>query len=202
MKKRALEYVSMQNYVPFLFHEFKKGCQLYIKGKSLEEIYELGMLDNYFDAMNIKRRQRYASNVCKRLRVIDPYTIKTIADANSEIGRLLALYALMKTDALFFEFMYEVYQQKLILRQEYIEPGEMLAFIREKSMESETVANWSDATIKRLLSGYRNSMVEGGVASKEKNKLKVKLGYLPEHIKEHLVRCGDEKYIKAMLGDR
>ena len=78
----------------------------------------------------------------------------------------------------------------------------MLAFIREKSMESETVANWSDATVKRLLSGYRNSMVEGGVASKEKSKLKVTPAYLPEHIKEHLVRSGDEKYVKAMLGDR
>ena len=160
------------------------------------------MQDNYFDAMNIKRRQRYASNICKRLKVLDSYIIKSIVDNRSEVSRLLALYSLMKTDALFFEFMYEVYQQKLILRQDYIEPSEMLAFIREKSMESETVANWSDATVKRLLSGYRNSMVEGGVASKEKSKLKVTPAYLPEHIKEHLVRLGDEKYIKAMLGDR
>lgn len=202
MNKIIPQYVSMQNYIPFLFHEFKKGCELYTEGKSLKEIYDLGMQDNYFDAMNIKRRQRYASNICKRLKVLDPYIIKSIVDNRSEVSRLLALYSLMKTDALFFEFMYEVYQQKLVLRQEYIEPSEMLAFIREKSMESEIVANWSDATVKRLLGGYRNSMVEGGVASKEKSKLKVTPAYLPEHIKEHLVRSGDEKYVKAMLGDR
>ena len=202
MNKTIPQYVSMQNYVPFLFHEFKKGCELYSEGKSLEEIYELGMQDNYFDAMNIKRRQRYASNICKRLEVLDTYIIKSIVDNSSEVSRLLALYALMKTDDLFFEFMYEVYQQKLILRQEYIETSEMLGFMREKAMESETVANWSDATIKRLLSGYRNSMFEGGIASKDKNKIKVMPGYLPETLKEHLVRSGDEKYVKAMLGDR
>ena len=142
-------------------------------------------------------------NVLRVLGALDSYLVREISQSGSEVGRSTLPYtALMKTDALFFEFMYEVYQQKLVLRQEYIEPSEMLAFIREKSMESEIVANWSDATVKRLLGGYRNSMVEGGVASKEKSKLKVTPAYLPEHIKEHLVRSGDEKYVKAMLGDR
>ena len=197
-----IQYTTNQAYIPFLFLEIKKGCRLYLENKLIDEIYQYTMEENTFQTTSIKRKQEFSSFVCKRLGALDSYLVREISQSGSEIGRLLCLYALMKTDALFFEFMYEVYQQKLVLRQDYIESSEMLAFIREKSMESEIVANWSDATVKRLLSGYRNSMVEGGVASKEKSKLKVTPAYLPEHIKEHLVRSGDEKYVKAMLGDR
>lgn len=195
------QYTTNQAYIPFLFLEIKKGSQLYLEKKSVEEIYRYTMEDNTFQTNSMKRKQEFCSFVCKRLGVLDTYLIKEMNQSGSEIGRLLCLYALLKSDSLFFEFMYEVYQNKLILRQEYLENSEMNAFIREKSQDSEVVANWSDATIKRLLSGYRNSMVEGGVAEKEKNRLKIKKAYLPPHIKEHLIRSGEEKYLKAMLGD-
>ncbi len=70
------------------------------------------------------------------------------------------LICVLKTDRLFFEFLYEVYREKVILGIDTIENIDMRIFFNQKEMQSEEVAQWVDITKKRLSNIYTNYMID------------------------------------------
>ena len=52
------------------------------------------------------------SSIVRRLRVLDPHLLEILAHGPLESARIVNIYAIMKTDRLFREFMVEVYLPK------------------------------------------------------------------------------------------
>ena len=53
----------------------------------------------------------------------------------------------MKTDRLFFEFMYEVFRNKIILGDYSFKDRDINIFFQDKKSQSEIVDNWADSTV-------------------------------------------------------
>lgn len=86
--------------------------------------------------------------------------IELFLDSDLQTQKLINLIAVLKVDRLFFEFIYEVYREKSILGVLNNEEADVNIFFNNKEIQNEDVANWTDATMKKLRSAYMNFMVD------------------------------------------
>jgi hypothetical protein len=98
----------------FLYLELKKASDLYLQGFTLDDIKQKALQENIFSLNSENRNKEIASTVSERLQVLDKELLHKLTKGNLETSKQLALYAILKTDRLFFEFMQEVYREKYL----------------------------------------------------------------------------------------
>ncbi|KOF08713.1 hypothetical protein AC739_18800 [Planococcus glaciei] len=191
------QYSSSLNGASYLFFELKQVVKLKQKKFSNAEIRKKVIEENIFQFGNKGRIKRSLPSIMRRLDVIDESLAKIMLEGSLETGKVINLYAIMKTDLLFFEFMNEVISEKLYMNDYLFEKKDINIFFTVKSEQSEQVANWSITNIERLKSAYLQVLFESGMLkqrqSNELNRL-----IIDEQIKEHLRQIGDAKYVQAM----
>ena len=100
---------------------------------------------------------------------------------------------------MFFEFVYEVYRQKIILGEKFLEDKDLNLFFDYKYEQSEIVRKWSDSGIKKLKSCYVKLLKEAGLLSENNREvLKPLINY---KIEEILKAKGLQVYLKAVKGE-
>ncbi|MGG3693108.1 DUF1819 family protein [Heyndrickxia ginsengihumi] len=192
-----LEYSSSLNGASFLFFELKQVIKLKQQGLTKDEIRKKVREENLFQFNNQGRINRALPSVMKRAEVIDEALAALILEGSIEIGKVLNLYAIMKTDLLFFEFMDEVIKEKLHNNNYLLEKKDINVFFASKAEQSEKVASWSDNNVEKLKRAYMQILYESGMLRTRKGKELDRL-IIDEQIKQHLTQIGDARYICAM----
>ena len=64
--------------------------------------------------------------------------------------KLYALIAAMAYDTLFFDFVYEVIREKMIVGSNELTDSDVRVFFKDKQQQNEKVAGWTVATLVRL----------------------------------------------------
>lgn len=134
---------------PFWFIEFKKVMTLLDKGVDYDEIKRISQEENLFGVPKIYRAKEIYNTVSRRAKSLDRKTINLFCSTDLSSSKALALLAVMKTDRLFFEFMYEVYREKIILGNATLEESDINIYMKNKQSQSDKVASWEDCTIKK-----------------------------------------------------
>ncbi|MGN8842994.1 DUF1819 family protein [Niallia sp. HCP3S3_B10] len=192
-----LEYSSSLNGASFLLFELKQVIKLKQLGLSKQEIRQKVKEENLFQFNNQGRINRALPSVMKRAEAIDETLAALMLEGSIETGKILNLYAIMKTDLLFFEFMDEVIGEKLHNNDYLIEKKDINLFFASKAEQSEKVASWSDINIEKLKRAFMQVLYESGMLRTRKGKELDRL-IIDEQIKNHLTRIGDARYIRAM----
>lgn len=186
--------------LPFWFFEFKQTIQLLSEGKNMEAIGQLSMTENLFGAPTTERAKQTFLTVRRRVQGLPsdlyPYFLKT--DVSTQ--KVIALIAIMNTDDLFFDFVYEVYREKLILGEDTLQDSDIRIFFNDKQAQSERVASWTDQTLKRLSTSYKNYLHEAGIALREARALTIRRPVLYADLQNILRLNGMDIFIKALLG--
>ncbi|MCY8224004.1 DUF1819 family protein [Bacillus haynesii] len=192
-----LEYSSSLNGASFLLFELKQVVKLKQQGLSKDEIRKKVKEENLFQFNNQGRINRALPSVMKRAEVIDETLAALLLEGSIETGKTLNLYAIMKTDLLFFEFMDEVIGEKLHNNDYLIEKKDINLFFSSKAEQSEKVASWSDFNVEKLKRAYIQVLYEGGILRNRKSKELNRL-IIDEPIKNYLTQIGDSRYVHAM----
>ena len=87
--------------------------------------------------------------------------------------KLYCLTGCMCHDMLFFEFVYEVIREKMILGTYRYADMDLRIFFAEKQRQDEKVSRWTDYTLKRLGSCYKTMLYEAGLTDKGKQERKI-----------------------------
>lgn len=66
----------------------------------------------------------------------------------------------MANDTLFFDFVYEVIREKMILGSNEYADSDVRIFFKNKQVQDEKVAGWTEATIKRLGTCYKTMLLK------------------------------------------
>lgn len=196
-----MEYKSTIKSRPYLYKETRKATTLIKQGVSLEEIKSKSLEENIFQLESETRKKEVASIIVARLKDLDKLIIEKIAEGNVETSKILVLYSIVKTDRLFFEFMNEVYKEKLLLRDLFLRDKDFNVFFQSKREQSEKVASWTEITFKKLKQVYVRILFECGLIENQKGDRKIKTPILESEVKEYLYKIGDKKYINSILGD-
>ena len=196
-----MEYKSTIKSRPYLYKETKKAAILLKSGLELKELKVKSLEDNIFQVESEARMRELASIITTRLKVLDEYLIDKIENSNIETSKIIVLYAIIKTDRLFFEFMNEVYKEKLLLRDLFLRDKDFNTFFQSKREQSEKIASWSEYTFKKLKQVYIRILFEGGLIENQKGDKKIRIPILENEVKEYLYKIGDKIYINAVIGD-
>ena len=186
----------------FWFMEFRKVVSLRLAGKSWEEIKQLSENENIFGAPTRLRATQIFNTVSARVKSLDDsfYPIFEACDMASQ--KLFALVAAMICDVLLGELVYELVREKMIIGSNELADSDLRVFFKGKQQQSEKVAKWTEATIKKLMVSYKSMLYEAGVTNKAK---KVREIYkpLPDPAMERWLKEQGMNYqLKAIMGVR
>lgn len=196
-----LEYKSTIKSRPFLFKETKKTAYLINKGFKDFEIKDKAKNDNIFQVNTGTRRSEIASIVLQRLKAIDDFLIEKIVNGEIGTSKQVVIYAIMKTDRLFFEFMYEVFREKMLLRDFTLQDKDFNIFFERKKEQSERVVSWTDYTFYKLKQVYIRILFEAGFIKDQKKDREIVKPIIEEDVAYHLKEIGDTKYLNALIGE-
>lgn len=194
-----LVYSSSLNGAAFLLFELKQVVKLKVQGLAPKEIRSLVQTENVFQFDNKGRVTRTLPSVMRRLSAIDDELAKMMIEGSVEDQKAINLYAIMKTDLLFHEFMDVVIRRKFEVNDYVLEKKELNLFFTDKAEQSERVASWSVINIEKLKRAYMQVMIESGVL-KDRKSMELNRLLVNEQIKQHLRHKGDQHYIEAIGG--
>lgn len=195
-----MEYKSTIKSRPYLYKETKKASSLINKGIDADCIKEKSLQDNIFQLESEARKKEVASIITTRLKDLDKQIIYSIENSNIETSKVLVLYAILKTDRLFFEFINEVYKEKILLKDLFIKDKYFNVFFQNKREQSEKVASWSEYTFKKLKQVYIRILFESGLIVNQKGDREIKIPIIESEVKDYLYSIGDSVYLNAILG--
>ena len=196
-----MQYKSTIKSRSYLYKETKKAATLLKQGVTVDEIKNKSIEENIFQLESQTRKKEVASIITTRLKDLDGFVIEKISEGNVETSKILVLYAIIKTDRLFFEFMNEIYKEKLLLRDLFLRDKDFNAFFQSKREQSEKVASWTEYTFKKLKQVYVRILFECGLIENQKGDREIKTSILESEVKDYLFKIGDKIYINAILGD-
>lgn len=196
-----MEYSAGMVSQVFAFVETRKTADLYNKGLSKDEAWEKIAAENLYQLKNPTRLRRTFNYISNRLESLPDEVVHQLPVLDTDSAKILVLISIMKTDLLFFEFVYEVYRGKVILGEKNIENRDINGFFDDKASQSEIVSSWSEAGIKKLKNCYIRNLVDAGLLEDNKSK-RIKPALINYRVEELLVKNGMEAFVKAVKGER
>jgi hypothetical protein len=187
---------------PFWFIEFKKVMILLDKGLEYDEIKRISLEENLFGVPKIYRAKEIYNTIIRRTKSLDIKAINLFCSTDLSSSKALALLAVMKTDRLFFEFMYEVYREKIILGDDILDESDINIYMKNKQSQSEKVASWEDCTIKKLVNSYFNFLSDSGFILMDGKVNRITPPILDNQVEQHLLEHGMKNYLQAITGAR
>ena len=197
----TLKYKSLIKSMPFLYIETKKAAALKISGLSDSETVSIALTENIFQLNTESRKREIAATIMKRISVLDKYLLEKLVNGSLDTCKQIALYSLLKTDRLFFEFMLEVYREKYLIKDFLMKDADFSIFFQRKAEQSEIVASWTEYTYYKLKQVYKRILREAGFIKKQKVTIEINRPIIEKELSDHLKALGEHIYLKAMLGE-
>lgn len=196
------KYSTTLKTMGFLYLETKKAATLILAGTAASEIIQQSLEENIFLMKTENRKREITSTILNRIVALDQYLLNKIVHGNLGLSKLIIIMAIIKTDRLFYEFMHEIFCEKLLIMDNKIRAIDISNFFQRKSEQSEQVANWADYTHYKLGQVYRKLLLEASMAKPEKDGLHLIKPVFEKEVAEHLIAIGDQRYLKVMIGGR
>ncbi len=145
----------------FLFYEIRIAARLYLEGKTIEEAIEEIKKDNLFQYPTEREVSRLARACYKRLNALDnEELIRELASAPVSVAKQINLYAIMKYNRLVWEFMIQVVGEKYRNQDFAFSRKDINAFLTRLQAQDDSVAAWSEGTIKKIMSVLVRMLIE------------------------------------------
>lgn len=184
----------------FWFLEFKKVIKLISDGRSNDEIKAICTEKNLFGAAKEYRAKRMCGYILGRAKKLDQTMTDLFLNSDLNTQKIINLIAILKGDRLFFEFMFEVYREKIILGIPIIEDTDLKVFFSKKEAQSEVIEQWKDTTKKHLRTNYMTYLADAGLITVADKKRTVTPPILDIALERYLEACGEAPIIKAITG--
>ena len=194
------EYSAGMVKLSFWFAEFRKVIELLSSGKTLREIKQMNVQENIFSAPTQARAIQIFNTVSTRVKGLDSSFYAVFAKSDISTQKFIALIAVMQTDSLFFDFVYEVYREKLILGIDELADSDVGIFFKNKQLQSGKVAKWTDYTLKRLGTCYKTMLMESGLIDQGTGTRKILKPILDKDLEECLKVNDMETTLRALTG--
>ena len=184
----------------FWFLEFKKAVKMRREGMAYDDIKKKCVEENLFGAAKEYRALRMAGYIITRVKTMDDTLVDLFCTSELATHKLINLVTILRTDRLFFEFVYEIYREKVILGVEIMEESDVNVFFTRKEAQSELIAGWKDSTKRHLRSCYLNFMKDANLLAVIDKKKMITPPILDIALERYLQSVGEEVLVKALAG--
>lgn len=192
-----LQYSSSLTGASFLLYELKQVIGLKVQGLNDKEIKQRVTEENLFQYKYESSIKRSLPSVLRRVNALDETLFQMVLEEPLETGKIINLYAIMKTDRLFFEFMDEVIREKYEFHNLLIETKDLNLYFTVKAEQDNKVAGFTEKTVAKLKQVFYKVLFESGIL-KDKKTGELSRILMDEDLKEYIIRIGDGQFVKAM----
>lgn len=184
----------------FWFHEFKMVVKLRHEGLDYDSIKKKCIEENLFGAAKEYRATRMTGYIISRVKVMDDTLVELFCTSDLSTQKLINMITILRTDTLFFEFLYEIYREKVMLGSEFLEDADVNVFFSRKETQSELVLGWKDTTKKKLKNIYMNFMTDANMLTVDGKKKIITPPILDIALERYLQTRDEVSMIKALTG--
>lgn len=185
----------------FWFTELKQLLKLKKENKTEAYIKNLVIDGNLFGAPNEYRSKRIYGYLLNRVNSIEDDLLDIFFNCDLSTQKIINLVAILRQDKLFFEFLYEVYRNKLIVGDLSIDKTDAKVFLNKKEMQDNKIAQWTDSTKIRIQGAYFTFMAEAGLLKKDGKKWIINSPILDISLENYLKANGESFIVKALTGE-
>ena len=193
-------YSSAIKKTPFKYPIAKKIAKLMLDGLDREDIYKECFENNYIEIESPDRRREITNVLYGRLIALDPFLLSQFYNGDVATSKFILVYAIAKTDTLFYDFLMEVYREALLSDKNYLSIDDFDQFFEIKKQTDLIVAKWGEHTLQCMTKGYRNILVDSGLGVRERRNIVVERMMIHPSVEEHIKEIGDNEYLQVMLG--
>lgn len=184
----------------FWFSEFRKEITLLSEGKTPNEIKKLCLEENFFGASTSARAKMIYLTVTARIQELNASIYPLFQTSDLATQKLINLTAIMAHDRLFFEFIYEVFKEKLLIGTEDLADSDYSIFFRSKQLQDQKAASWTEQTLQRLSRTYKSYLAESGLTDNGKSPRKILKPILDPAFKKWLNQHDMKVIVNALTG--
>lgn len=184
----------------FWFIEFKDYLKLKRDNLTDDEIKYKIIQNNLFGAPNENRARRVYGYIKRRTDSLDENAIELFFNSDLSTQRLFNLVCILRNSRIFFEFINEVYREKVILGIETLETSDIRIFFNNKVIQSEEISEWKEPTKKRIQGSFITILTESKLLIKRGNKKHINPPIVDILFEKYLEANGETDIIKAMTG--
>lgn len=185
----------------FWFEEFKKYITKLEDGYNYSDIKKMQSENNFILAPSKSYGDTIINLSEKKVKSIPDDIVKNFKKLDLYNQRIVNFIAIMKVNLLLFELMNEIYRVHINENNMYIEDREYKIFIMNKSEQEPEIYNYTDATLKRLMSSFKSYMNEAKLIEKENGRDKILKPIIDSEVIDIMNTNNMKKYVKALLGD-
>ena len=197
-----MEYSAGLTSKLFWLQEARKTASYIVNGYDKAAIKAIAWEENIYQVKVEYRAYEVLNGTYRRVSLLPLEILKTFITCDIETAKVLNLISILLDSRLFFEFMYEVFDEKIRLGEKEITDRDLNVFFSDKAMQSETVAGWTDTAIKKLKQCFTRMMFEAGLLESSAKPRTIKAIHIDYRTEELLIANGFEAYLKAVKGVR
>ena len=186
---------------PSMYIESKRIAEMMLQGKSEEERRYEAVELNAIQMPSLDRRKTSYKEISHRLSFLDDFLLEKFMNSDADTAKAILAYAILQADQLYYEFMREIYLEKILLLQKDLAKKEVINFLYKKAEQSEVVAKWADNTKERLAVGFIQMMRESGFILSNHEEHQVKRPFINQSVGEYLRKNGIKPIVEIMLGE-
>lgn len=195
-----MEYSASLVSKPFWYSETKLTAGYLAEGDTKESLKKRVIEENLYRAQTEYRAIEMLDTITRRLGYLPQSLVQEIADGDVALSKVLVLIALMRSDKLFFEFVYEVVQEKILIGENCLTNVDLDTFFEYKATQSEKVAGWSAKTVSNLKHAYVRMLFEANILQTNKNPRPISVPILDSRIEDVLRENQMNMYLAAITG--
>ena len=185
----------------FWFQECRQFIELLRENKTETELKMIVIEENLFGAPNEYRAKRMYGYISNRVKSVESGLLKIFLLSDIETQKLIILIATIRKDKLFFEFLYEVYREKIILGENQIGIADVDKFFIYKETQNDELLSWQDTTKKRVQSAYLTFMTEANLLRSNKKIRIITPPRVDMRLEKYLRINGETAILKALTGE-
>ena len=195
-----MEYSAGLTSKLFWLQESRKTAGYIIMGYSRADIKKIAWTENIYQVKAEYRAYEVLNGTYCRVSALPEAVLQTFTTCDVETAKILNLIAILMDSRLFFEFLHEVYDEKIRLGEKEITDRDLNVFFSGKAVQSEVVAGWSETAVRRLKQCLTKMMFEAGLLENSAKPRTIKPVHIDYRTEELLTANGLGEYLKAVKG--
>lgn len=195
-----MEYSAGLTSKLFWLQEARKTAMYMIEGHNKVMIKSIAWEENIYQVKAEYRAYEVLNGTYRRLSLLPEQVLKEFVSCDIEMAKLLNLVSILLDSRLFFEFMHEVYAEKLRLGEKEITDRDLNLFFDSKIEQSEVVAKWTETAVKKLKQCFTRMLFEAGILESSAKPRVLKPVYINSKLEHLLKENGLEAYLYALGG--
>lgn len=142
------------------YRETRQCISLQREGKDLAEIKQLSQTENIFNAASKSRAENIRVVTARRIGAVNDKFLEFFQSQGAMAQKQLCIVMVMLTDHTFYQFMDDVFREKMIVGVSELYDRDIIGFIHGLQESNERIAKWTDAAVAKLRDNYKHILRE------------------------------------------